>query len=261
MGAVVAAGALEAFVALLQTGPDEVKDNAASALASIAHVEQHAGAVVAAGAVEAFAAVLQTGPDDAMRNAAGALGNISAYKQHVNAVVAAGVIQVCVTVLQTGPDDAKTSAMCVLANISYHEQHVEHLVEAGVITLVLDGMQSMNSELKFIAALTSASFSDRLDVAVVVDAAAALVRELQRVEGDEELKLPRGEGLKSDAVRICMRALTRILRHKQHVDAVVAVGVVAALARVHKNGSRDIKCEASIALGLISKAERSQINH
>ena len=159
--------------------------------------------------------------------------------------------------------DAKTRAFYGLANISYHEQHVEHLVEAGVITTVLDGMQSMNSELKFIAALISASFSDRLDVAVVVDAAAALVRlvrELQRVEGDEKLKLPRGdggEGLKFDAVR----ALTRILHHKQHVDAVVAVGVVAALARVHKNGSQDIKCEASIALDLISKAERSQINN
>ena len=158
--------------------------------------------------------------------------------------------------------DAKTRAFYGLANISYHEQHVEHLVEAGVITTVLDGMRSMNSELKFIAALTSASFSEHLDVAVVVDAAATLVqlvRELQRVEGDEELKLPRDEGaqrLKFDAVH----ALTRILRHKQHVDAVVAVGVVAALARVHKSGSQDIKCEASIALDLISNATRSQFD-
>ena len=169
-------------------------------------------------------------------------------------------IEACITVLRTGPDDAKASAMCVLANISYQEQHVEHLVEAGVITTVLDVMQSMNSRGKFYAALTLASFSDRLGVvasklrrrtsmlSVVTDAAAVLVQELQRVGADEELKF--------DAVR----ALTRILRHKQHVDAVVAVGAVAALAQVHQNGSQDIKCEASVALDLIS-AERSQIDN
>ena len=61
MGAAVAAGAIEAAIAVLQTGPDDAKYNAAGTLTDISDYKQHVGAVVAAGAIEACVTVLVTG--------------------------------------------------------------------------------------------------------------------------------------------------------------------------------------------------------
>ena len=54
MGALVAAGAIEACVAVLQTGPDDAKGNTAMAMANISLYEQHLqlGALVAAGTLK-----------------------------------------------------------------------------------------------------------------------------------------------------------------------------------------------------------------
>ena len=216
---VAAAGAMGACVAVLQTGPDEAKENAACTLLNIATEEQHVGALVAAGAMEACVAVLQTGPDEAKENTARTLANIADHEQHVDAVVAAGVVEACVTVLQTGPDNAKSDAMCVLPHISYPEQHAGAVAAAGAITAILDTMHSMNSDDKYHAALLLAIFSDRLNATVVANMVAALVQE-SNVDPNEE-----------DVFNIAC-ALPRVLRHLQHVDAVVVGGTVAALTRV-----------------------------
>ena len=78
---------------------------------------------------------------------------------------------------------------------------------------------------------------------MIADVVAPLVKELQKGadETDEEDEL--------DATR----ALSRILRHRQHVDAVVAGGGVAALTRVRQSGSQSAKNEASVALDRISE--------
>ena len=149
-------------------------------------------------------------------------------------------VEACVAVLQTGLDEAKRNAIFVLENLSNCQQHVESLVTAGAITTILDVMHSMGPDFKFVAALTLADFSDHLDVTVLADVVAPLVQELQSGDADEEDEF--------DATR----ALSRILRHKKHVGAVVASGAVAALTRVQQNGSQRVKSEASIALGRFS---------
>ena len=117
VGAVVAAGAIEACVAVLQTGPDDAKANAAWTLANIADEEQHAGAVVAAGAIEACVALLQTGPDDAKATAAGTLANISYHEQHLENLVAAGVITTALDMMMHSMDsEVKLYATLILAH-------------------------------------------------------------------------------------------------------------------------------------------------
>ena len=73
-----------------------------------------------------------------------------------------------------------------------------------------------------------------MHVAMIVDVVAPLVKELQKGadERDDEGEL--------DATR----ALSRIVRHRQHVDAVVAGGAIAALTRIHQSGSQRAKDEA-----------------
>ena len=77
----------------------------------------------------------------------------------------------------------------------------------------------MNSDDKYHAALLLAIFSDRLNATVVANMVAALVQE-SNVDPNEE-----------DVFNIAC-ALPRVLRHLQHVDAVVVGGTVAALTRV-----------------------------
>jgi len=193
--------------------------------------------------------VLQTGPNDAKRNAAAALRNISHEEQYVGAVVAAGAIRACVTVLQSGPDDAQSNTTAVLAHVSGHENHVEDLVAAGLITTILDAMHSMDTDGKFCAALALADVSDRLDVAVIASIVTPLVRELKKV-ADEKY-----EEDEFDATR----ALSKILRHEQHVDIVLEGGAVAALTRAQQNSSQRVMNEATIALDRITKVKRNRI--
>ena len=239
-GAVVSSGAIEAWVAVLQMGTEYANRNALCALWTISKQQQHVGAVVAADAIEASVAVLLTGLDDAKPNAAATLARISYQEQHVGAVVAAGAAEACVAVLKTGPEDAKCDIGYLLTKISYQEQHVKHLVAAGVITALLDMMHSMDSDEKIYAALPLANFSDRLDVAVVSDVVATLVSQLQTSRMTEIAEFDN------------TRALSRIVRHKQHVDPVVAGGAMIVLIRVQQNGSQRVKNEASVALDLIS---------
>ena len=243
VGAVVAAGAVEACIAVLQTGPDEAKSTTAGILASISCYEQHVHAVAVAGAIKACVAVLQSGSDDAKANVAATLANIS-NEEHAGAMVAAGAIEACVTLLETGPDDAKAPAAGTLANISYNGQHLENLMAAGVIATALNMMMhSMDSEVKLCATLILAHASEHLDVAVIPDVVTPLVKELQKGadETDEQDELA------------ATRALSRILRHRQHADAVVVGGGVAALTRVRQSGSQSARNEASVALDRISE--------
>ena len=101
----------------------------------------------------------------------------------------------------------------------------------------------MDSEVKFYATLILAHVSDRLDVAVVADVVAPLVQELQK-DADEK-----NDEDEMDATR----ALSRILRHRQHIDTVVSGGAVAALTRVRQSGSQRATNEASVALDRISE--------
>ena len=54
------------------------------------------------------------------------------------------------------------------------------------------------------------------------------------------------------------RAPSRILHHRQHVGAVVAGDVVAALTRVQQNGSERVANEATFALET-SQVERNRV--
>ena len=99
---------------------------------------------------------------------------------------------------------------------------------------------------KYGAALVLANFSDRLNATVAANVVAALVQELN-VDPDEE-----------DEFDIAC-ALSRISHHRQHMDAVVAGGTVAALTRVLQcTGSQRVKNEATIVLNMISEPERSR---
>jgi hypothetical protein len=89
-----------------------------------------------------------------------------------------------------------------------------------------------------------ANFSDRLDVAAVADVVALLVQRLQKKRADE-----------FDATR----ALSKILRHEQHVDIVLEGGAVAALTRAQQNSSQRVMNEATIALDRITKVKRNRI--
>ena len=74
---------------------------------------------------------------------------------------------------------------------------------------------------------------------------AALVSELQGYAEEQD---------EFDATR----ALSRILRHGQHVGTVVAGGTVAALTRVRLcTESQRVKSETTHVLNMISEAERS----
>ena len=53
------------------------------------------------------------------------------------------------------------------------------------------------------------------------------------------------------------RALSKILRHRQHVGAVVAGDAVAALTRAQQTGSERVKIEATFALNMISAIKRN----
>jgi len=127
-----------------------------------------------------------------------------------------------------------------------YEQHAGAVAAAGAVTAILDTMHSMDSEDKYYAALALATFPDRLNTTVVANVVAALVQELNFDPEQEEV----------DEFDVT-RAFCRILRHKQHVGAVVAGGVVAALTRVQQNGSERVIDEATFALEMISEAERN----
>ena len=88
----MAAGAIEACTAVLQSGPYDAKCYAAGALANISDREQHVGALMAAGAIEACTAVVQTGPDGAKGGAMCVLTRISYCEQYAGTVAAAGAI-------------------------------------------------------------------------------------------------------------------------------------------------------------------------
>ena len=93
----------------------------------------------------------------------------------------------------------------------------------------------MNYDDTFCATLVLANFSDGLNAMVVANAVTTLVQELN--DNPEEL----------DEFDVT-RALSRILHHRQHVGAVLAGDVVAALTRVQQNGSERVANEATFAL-------------
>ena len=237
---VVAAGAPHALVKVLQLGLESAQISAA-ALSRIAKHE-HVGAVVAAGGAAACVGVLRSGPEDTKQGAALILVRIAAHEQHVSALVAAGAVGACVGVLQTGLDccNIRTGVTAVLSYISQQQQHEEALVSAGVIETILGTWQEFNADAKFNAAVTLAYISGRLDVSDVSAVVAPLIRELQSASEEP------------DQFEV-IGALSRILRHKQHVAAVVAGGILAELTHIYmqQNGTQRVKLQAAAALKLI----------
>ena len=249
VGAVVAAGAIEACVAVMQTGPDDVKKHTARTLANIAHREQHVDALVAAGAIEACVTVLQTGSDydGAKQNAASTLENIARQEQHVDAVAAAGAIEACVAVLQTGPDEAKMNAAGTLANISYHEQYMGALVAAGAIGACTAMVQTGPDNAKCNGSLALANIAHHEQhVGAVVAAGAVEVCVAMLQSGPDEAKGNAAFTL----------ATISNSRHKQHVGAVVASGAIVACTAVVQTGPNEAKGDAMCVLAHISYCEQ-----
>ena len=234
---VVAAGAPHALVKVLELGLESAQISAA-ALSRIAKHE-HVGAVVAAGGAEACVGVLRSGPEDTKQGAALILVRLAVHEQHVSTLVAAAAVGACVGVRQTGLD-IKTGVTAVLSYISQQEQHEDALVSAGIIQTILGTWQEFSADAKFNAAVTLAYISGRLDVSDVPVVVAPLIRELQSASEEP------------DQFEV-IGALSRILRHKQHVAAVVAGGILAELTHVYmqQNGTQRVKLQAAAALKLI----------
>ncbi|KAH8055668.1 serine/threonine kinase [Aureococcus anophagefferens] len=128
------AGAADPLVALLRTGTDGAKEEAAGALWGLTTNDDNELAIVKAGAVDPLVALLRTGTDGAKEAAAGALWGLALNADNKIAIAKAGAADPLVALLRTGTDGAKEQAAAALANLAaFNADNKVAIAKAGAV--------------------------------------------------------------------------------------------------------------------------------
>ena len=132
MAAVVAAGAFEGCVTVLQTGPGDAKRNAMCVLANASSCKQHVESLVAAGVITTVLNVTHSMDSKGKFVAALVLGNFS---DHLDVAVVADVVATLVQELQSGDADEEDEfdATRALSRILRYKKHVGAGVAGGAV--------------------------------------------------------------------------------------------------------------------------------
>merc|ERR1711977_194762 len=115
------------------SGPDDVKAQAAWALANLALNDDNCVTIASAGAILPLIALL-SGPDEmGKKQAARALANLALNDDNRATIASAGAIPPLIALLR-GPDEVKVHAACALANLAINRDNratTRRLFDAG----------------------------------------------------------------------------------------------------------------------------------
>lgn len=234
---IASAGAIPAFVALIQRGNNEQKDKAAAALLNLSANADNQALIAAAGGIPALIKLVWDGSQVQKPRAAGALWNLTVDRRNHAQIIAAGGILALVTLLGSynASDVQKERAAGALWNLSADTDNQAAIAAAGAISVLLELVRyGTDAQRKNAAgALWNLAYENPDNAAFIVkggglDALLAVVR-----CGDED-----------QAGKWVMRELDAQTR-----SAIVANGGIAALLEYLASSSwRDDKDEALVAV-------------
>jgi len=227
--AIVAAGGIEALVALVRDGSPDGKAAAAGALHNLSFNNDGSKAsIAAAGGIRELVALVRDGSSDGKAAAAAALRNLSSNHAWTSALIAAaGGIEALVALVRDGSPDSKMPAAGVLRNMSIN-----------LVALVRDS----SLEGKAAAARALCNLSANYGAGSASIAAAGGIEALVELARDGS----------PDSTAAAAGVLCNLSYNNDgRSTSIVAAGGVEVLVALTCNGSSDSKAAAARALNIL----------
>ncbi|KAH8058007.1 serine/threonine kinase [Aureococcus anophagefferens] len=243
------------LVAVLRTGTDGAKKQAAGALWNSAHGNaDNQVAIAKAGAVDPLVALLRTGTDGAKEHAAGALSNLAGRNaDNQIAIAEAGAVDPLVGLLRTGTDGIKEQAAGALRNLSVNADNQIAIAKAGaadpLVGLLRTGTDGAKEQAA--AALKNLSVNDDNKVAITKAGALDPLVGLLRTGTD---------GIKEQAAGALRNLAFENADNKVAIAKAGAADPLVALLRTGTDGAKEQAAGAlkNLARGAESRAAVAQ---
>ena len=234
--ALVEAGAIPSFVALLRDDNDVTRQHAAGALCAMTMTEEVSAACVEAGALPTLVALLRDGNAETKINACKAIRNILFDNDNANdSIVALGALAPIVAMIEDGSGNGAEAAAGALRNMI--EKHRDEIVKAGCIPPLVAVLSAGSGRAKTHAARTLQNISTK-DESRIYIAKAGAIPPLIACLSDES------DDIKHDAAA----TLANLALNTPPRVAITLAGGVAPLVALERDGSARSKRVATQAL-------------
>ena len=238
--ALVNAGAVPPFVAMLRDGNDVMREHAVEALCKMTIIPEASDACVEADALRPLVALLRDGSARTRRHACGAIHNILCDRDDAkDSIVALGAIPLIVAMIGDGSTVGAAAAVGALRNLSVMFFHRVEIVKAGCIPPLLAVLSAGFTEAKMQAVIALRNLSVVREVSICI-AKAGAIPQLVACLSDDDL---------GDVAEDSAAALANLASEiDENKVAIVKAGGVAPLVALERDGSAESKQMATLAL-------------
>ena len=243
--ALVNAGAVPPFVAMLRDGNDVMREHAVEALCKMTIIPEASDACVEADALRPLVALLRDGSARTRRHACGAIHNILCDRDDAkDSIVALGAIPLIVAMIGDGSTVGAAAAVGALRNLSVMFFHRVEIVKAGCIPPLVAVLSAGFTEAKMQAVIALRNLSVVREVSICI-AKAGAIPQLVACLSDDDF---------GDVAEDSAAALANLASEiDENKVAIVKAGGVAPLVALERDGSAESKQMATQALNNLTQ--------